>query len=142
MPCNPFSATTSRAIRRYTRGILLTMSGYVLAVFGTSTYVHHHPHPHGAALYLISALPSFCIFAMLGVVVTYLRDEHDEYQRMVAVRSILCATFAILAIGAYTDFLRAYGDFQGLPPFTGFVAFWIIFGVAQAVQSTAGSSHG
>ncbi len=141
MQCNPFSSTASPAVRRYTRGIVLTMSGYVLAVLGTSAYVHHHPHshdPHGAALYLVSAVPSLCIFAMLGVVVIYLRDEHDEYQRMVAVRSILCATFAILAMGAYTDFLRAYGDLAGLPPFTDFVGFWIIFGLAQAVQSIAG----
>jgi hypothetical protein len=139
MMCNPFSAA-SPAVRRYTRGIAFTMSGYVLAVVGTSTYVHHHPHPHGAALYMISALPSLCIFAMLGVVVTYLRDEHDEYQRMLAVRSLLGAAFAVLAMGAYTDFLRTYGDFRGLPPFTDFVGFWIVFGVAQAVQSKSGQS--
>lgn len=138
MQCNPFSSTASPAVRRYTRGIAFTMSGYVLAVLGTSRYVRNHPHPHGPALYLLSALPSFCIFAMLGVVVIYLRDEHDEYQRMLAVRSILCAAFAILAMSAYADFLRAYGDLAGLPPFTDFVVFWIVFGIAQAVQSILG----
>jgi hypothetical protein len=140
MPCNPFSATASRAVHRYTRGIILTMSGYVLAVLGTSAFVHHHPHPQGIMLYLLCAPPSFCIFAMLTVVVNYLRDEHDEYQRMLVVRSILCATFAILALSAYTGFLRSYGNFAGLPPFTDFVVFWMIFGVAQAVQAKSGRS--
>jgi formate-dependent nitrite reductase membrane component NrfD len=141
MICNPFSSQASPAVRRYTRGVALAMSGYVLAVLGTSTFVHNHPHPRGPILYLLSALPSFCIFAMLAVVVTYLRDEHDEYQRMLAVRSIVCAAFAILAMSAYTDFLRSYGHVAGLPPFTDFVVFWIVFGIAQAVQSIQGRSH-
>ena len=140
MQCNPFSPTASPAVRRYTRGILFTMSGYVLAVLGTSSFVHHHPRPQGLTLYALSALPSFCIFAMLAVVVRYLRDEQDEYQRMLAVRSIVCAAFAILAMSAYTDFLRSYGELAGLPPFTDFVVFWIVFGIAQAVQGLAGRS--
>jgi hypothetical protein len=139
MICNPFSRNASPAVRRYTTGIALTMSGYVLAVLGTSIYVNHH-HPHGFEVYALSAIPSFCIFAMLWVVIRYLRDERDEYQRMLVVRSLLCAAFAILALSAYTDFLRSYGNLPALPPFTEFVAFWIVFGFAQAFQSIGGQS--
>jgi hypothetical protein len=134
MTCNPFSKTASPAVRRYTQGILLTMSGYVLAVLGTTFYVHAH-HPTGIMLYALSAIPSFCIFAMLGVVVIYLRDEKDEFQRVLVVRALLTAAFAILALSAYMDFLRSYGNLPALPPFTDFVLFWMIFGLAQAVQS-------
>ena len=134
MNCNPFRENQSPAIKRYTAGVLLTMSGYVLAVLGTSTFVHHHP-PHGAAVYLLAALPSLCIFAMLGVVIIYLRDEKDEYVRLLAIRSLLVATFAVLAVGAYTDLLRSFGNLPALPPFTEFVSFWVVFGMAQAVQS-------
>lgn len=134
MQCNPFSRTASRAARRYTAGILLTMSGYVLAVLGTSSFVNHH-RPHGLAVYLLSALPSICIVAMLGVVIIYLRDEKDEYVRMLVVRSLLSATFILLAVSAYVDFLRSFGNLPALPPFADFVAFWILFGLAQAVQS-------
>jgi lipopolysaccharide export LptBFGC system permease protein LptF len=77
---------------------------------------------------------------MLWVVIRYLRDERDEYQRMLVVRSLLCAAFAILALSAYTDFLRSYGNLPALPPFTEFVAFWIVFGFAQAFQSIGGQS--
>ena len=140
MNCNPFSRNNSPAVRRYTAGVALTMSGYMLAVLGTSIFVHHH-HPHGITVYLLSALPSLCIFAMLAVVVIYLRDEKDEYQRMLVVRSLLSATFVVLAIGAYDDFLRSFGDLAALPPFSQWVAFWATFGIAQAVQARNGASH-
>jgi len=140
MNCNPFSSYKSPAIRRYNVGIALTMSGYLLAVLGTATFVKHH-HPHGITVYLLSALPALCIFAMLGVVVIYLRDEKDEYVRMLMVRSLLAATFVGLAIGAYNDFLRSFGDLSALPPFTQWVAFWLIFGIAQVVQSRSDASH-
>ncbi len=133
MTCNPFHRNNSPAIRRYTTGIALTMGGYLLTVFGTATFVNHH-HPHGITVYLLSALPAFCIFAMLAVVVTYLRDEKDEYVRMLMVRSLLAATFVVLAIGAYNDFLRSFGDLAPLPPFSQWVAFWIVFAIAQAIQ--------
>lgn len=134
MTCNPFSRNASPASKQYTAGIALTMSGYMLAVFGTSAFVHHHP-PHGAAVYALAALPSFCIFAMLGVVIRYLHAEKDEYVRLLVVRSLLVATFALLALSAYTDFLRGIGNLPALPPFTEFVTFWVIFGIAQGIQS-------
>lgn len=139
MTCNPFSKKASPAVRRYTKGIALTMSGYVFAVFGTSFYVHAH-HPTGFMLYTLSAFPAFCIFAMLWVVIRYLRDEKDEYLRLLVVRSLLCSIFTILGLGAFMDFLRSYGNLQALPPFTEFVVFWMIFGFAQAFQSMGGST--
>jgi RsiW-degrading membrane proteinase PrsW (M82 family) len=138
MNCNPFSIKRSPAMRRYNQGIILTMTGYVLAVLGTTIYVHAH-HPTGLMLYALSAIPAFCIFAMLGVVVIYLRDEKDEFQRVLAVRSLLTAAFAILALSAYMDFLRSYGHLPALPPFTDFVVFWMIFGLAQLVQQIRAS---
>ena len=140
MTCNPFSATAPPAVRRYLQGILLTMGGYLLATFGTTSFVHH-THPRGAVVYCLSAIPSFCIFAMLAVVVIYLRDEKDEYQRMLVVRSLLAATFVGLALDAYVDFLRSFGDLPALPPFTSFVVFWVVFAIAQAVQSGRANAH-
>jgi hypothetical protein len=134
MPCNPFSQTGSPAVRRYNQGIAFTMGGYLLATFGTTTFVHRH-QPQGLSLYALSAIPSCCIFAMLAVVIVYLRDEKDEYQRLLTVRSLLAAAFAILAVGAYVDFLRSFGHLPALAPFTEFVVFWMVFGLAHAVQS-------
>jgi hypothetical protein len=131
-----FCSSNSPAIKHYNRGIVVTMSCYLLAVVATAFIVHRY-HPHGPLIFLLCFIPSACIFAMLGVVVRYLRDEKDEYQRMLAVRSLLCAAFAVLGLSAYTDFLRSFGNLPGLPPFAEFVAFWFIFGIAQAVQNLA-----
>ena len=49
--------------------------------------------------------------------------------------ALLCAAFAVLGVSAYTDFLRSFGNLPGLPPFAEFIAFWFIFGIAQAVQN-------
>jgi len=125
----------SPAVKRYTTGVAMAMSGYLLAVLGTAWFVHHH-HPQGAEVYFLAAPPALCILAMLLVVVTYLRDERDEFQRMLFVRSLLWATFATLAISAYNDFLQSYGSPHTLPPFSLFVSFWLIFAVARAVQSS------
>ncbi len=138
MICNPFQVNASPAVKRYTAGMFFTMLAYLVCVFATTTVAHRY-HPHGPAVYLLSAIPSACILAMLGVVAIYLRDEKDEYQRMLFVRSLLWATFATLAIAAYSDFLRSYGDLPALPPFVEFVAFWMVFGVVQGVQSVGGS---
>lgn len=138
MNCNPFNRHNSPALRRYNQGVGLTMFGYLLAVFGTATFVHRH-HPHGLTVYLLSALPAFCILAMLGVVVNYLRDEKDEYVRMLMVRSLLAATFIVLAVGAYNDFLRAFGDLPALPAFSQWVIFWFTFAIAQFVQRWSNS---
>ena len=134
MQCNPFSPSASPAIKRYSRGMGVTMLGYLFAVFGTTTFVKNN-HPHGFIVYLLSALPSFCIFAMLGVVIVYLRDESDEYKRLLFVRALLAATFITLALGTYTDFLRVYGAIESVPAFAQFVCFWMAFALTQAVQS-------
>jgi len=139
MFCNPFSKNASPAKRRYTQGVALTMAGYLFAVLGTSIYVHNH-HPIGVMLYLLSAIPSFCILCMLIVVVVYLRDEKDEYVRMLTVRSLLAGTFIVLALGTFTDFLRSYGQLPGLPPFTEWIAFWFSFAIAQAAQRRSNSN--
>ena len=140
MSFNPFKCGSSQAMRQYNTSTGLVMTGYLLATFGTATFVHHH-HPHGVMVYLLAALPSFCILAMLGVVAIYLRDEKDEYIRMLMVRSLLVATFVVLAIGAYSDFLRAFGDLPALPPFSQWVAFWLTFAIAQFAQRWGNSNE-
>lgn len=140
MFCNPFSKSASPAMRRYKQGAALTMAGYLFAVLGTAMYVHNH-RPTGPMLYFLSAIPSFCILCMLIVVVVYLRDEKDEYVRMLTVRSLLAGTFVVLALGTFTDFLRSYGNRPGLPPFTEWIAFWFSFALAQFVQRRSGPNE-
>ena len=124
----------SKAEKRYTRRMLIAMSIYLLLVLFT-TYIVRHGHATGWWLYVCAVLPSLPILRVLQVVALYLKEETDEFIRQQVVNSLLWAMAAVLALTAFTDFLRSYTTFAGLPPFSVFVSFWIIFGLAQIVQS-------
>jgi hypothetical protein len=125
---------STKAGKRYVWRLLLVMVGYLLATFGTTTFVRHS-HPHGAEVYALAMLPTIPVLCMLGVVGLYLREEQDEFQRMLMVRSLLGAVAGILGMNAFVDFLRSYKALGALPPFTEFVTFWLLFGFVQGVQS-------
>jgi hypothetical protein len=124
----------SKAVKRYTQRTIVTMSAYLVLVFVT-TYLVRHEHLPGWLLYVCAVVPSLAVLRMLHVVALYLKEEKDEFVRQQTVNSLLWATAAILALTAFTDFLRSYTPFGTLPPFTVFVAFWIVFGLASTVQT-------
>jgi cytochrome bd-type quinol oxidase subunit 2 len=124
----------SKAARRYTRRLLVVMTFYVLAVLAVTRFVHAH-HPTGWKLWLMCALPTIPIVAMLGVIGLYLKEETDEFKRMMITRSMLCATAVTLALTAFDDFMRSYGGANVLQPFTTFVTFFIVMGLVEGIQS-------
>ena len=127
----------SAAGKRYQITVLIEMVAYVLIMLGVSTYVHRH-HPAGAELYVLSALPSLPILGVLLAVAVYLRQEKDEYQRDLAVKSILWGTAAVLAVNAFFSFLRSFGWAGSEPPFAEFVLFWLVMAFAKLWFKLAG----
>jgi hypothetical protein len=51
------------------------------------------------------------------------------------VTSILWGTAVVLGLSAVTDFLRGYTGKGDLPAFTIFIVFWMVFALAQGIQS-------
>jgi hypothetical protein len=113
------------------------MLGLMFVYLGTvipAVRMVRHGHPSGWQTYLwaiLSAIPLLLCLVFMGV---YLRDETDEYVRMQTTRSLLVATGALLATVVISDFLRSFTPVGQLPPFTGFVLFFLSFAVAQGVQ--------
>ncbi len=140
MSWNPICTNPTKAARRYTRRVLAIMVFYIAAVMQVTRMVRHH-HFAGTKLYLLSILPAIPILALLVVVGLYLREEVDEYKRQQLVISMLCAIGVTLAVTAVADFLRSYGAITALPPFTEFVMFWIVMGIAGAVQAARNRVH-
>jgi hypothetical protein len=126
----------SKAEKQYVKRIMATMTAYVLLVLATS-YVVRRGYVAGWVQYVCAVLPSLAIFRMLHVVALYLKEETDEFIRQQVVNSLLWSTAAILGLTAFADFLRSYTAVGTLPPFTVFVTFWVVFGVAQGVQSAS-----
>jgi hypothetical protein len=123
----------SKAGKVYQKRMLTTMLLYVSMVMAASSIVRHG-HPVGWHLYFWAIAPAVPVMFVLVYLGIYLRDETDEYMRMIAIRSLLVATGALLATIVVNDFLRSYTPIGPLPPFTGFVLFFVSFGVAQGVQ--------
>jgi len=130
MGCMP----KSKAERRYVRRILVTMTVYLVLVVG-ATWAVRHAHVHGWLMYVCAVVPSLAIVRMLYVVGLYLREETDEFVRQQMVTSILWGTAVVLGLSAVTDFLRGYTGKGDLPAFTIFIVFWMVFALAQGIQS-------
>lgn len=126
--------TVTKASKRYQRRVMVTMSVYLVVLFG-SVFVVRHTHVHGWLLYAISLLPALPIMAMLGSMGIYLQEEKDEYIRLMTMRSLVVGTAVLLMVLVVNDFLRAISGTGALPPFASWVTFFLAFGVAQMVQT-------
>jgi len=126
--------TTTPASRRYQQRMLVTMSLYLAVTLGVVTIVKH-AHPHGWLLYAIALVPALPMLAMMGALGVYLQEEKDEYIRLITMRSLLAGTAGLLAVLVVNDVLRSISGAAALPAFTSWVLFFVVFGVAQAVQT-------
>ena len=126
--------TSTRASKRYQRRVLVTMSLYVVVLL-VATLIVKHAHPHGWVLYAIALVPALPILAMLGSMGVYLKEETDEYIRLMTMRSLVAGTAVLLMVLVVSDFLRALSGAAPLAPFASWVTFFLAFGAAQAVQT-------
>jgi FtsH-binding integral membrane protein len=130
MECLP----KSKAEKRYVKRMLITMTVYLVLVFG-ATWAVRHAHVQGWLLYVCAVVPSLAILWLLYVVGLYLKEETDEFVRQKMVTSILWGTAVVLGLSAVSDFLRGYTGKGDLPGFTIFIVFWMVFALAQGIQS-------
>lgn len=131
----------SAAGKRYTRRVLAAMSLYVLLFFLCMELVKKVPM-HGWVLYGLAVIPAVPVLAVLVILGLYLQEEADEYLRMLAVRSLMIATGALLGIIVVNDSLRAIANGSALGPFVCFVVFFGVFGLAQIAQEMATRGDG
>ena len=96
------------AFRRYTYGMMLLMTAYVVVLVGVNHYFDTD-RPLGAVAYLAAALPALPIvgvFVIIGRLLVDLRT--DEYVRMLLVRQTLVATAFALTVATVWGFLEAF----------------------------------
>ncbi|MGA7685861.1 MAG: hypothetical protein WCC32_13590 [Terriglobales bacterium] len=119
--------------RRYRRRVLTAMSLYMVILFSCLKLVKTAPM-HGWLLYLVALLPAVPVIAVLASLGRYLQEETDEYLRMLATRSLLVGSGALLGTIVVNDFLRLIAHSAALSPFVCFAVFFVAFGLAQMVQ--------
>jgi hypothetical protein len=128
-----FCQTKTEAAKRYQRRVLYTMSTYLVLLFGAVLIVKHLK-PHGWLLYFWALLPAVPVIALIFVMWRYLQEETDEYMRSLTIQSMLVGTGALVATLVVNDFLRSFAEGGALPPFVGYMVFFVGFGLAQWVQ--------
>src|SRR5690349_16227308 len=101
------SSNKSPTMKRYTRSVLLLMSGYILILLGVGWFFKNS-HPTGISAYAVAILPALPVVGVFVVIGRLLVEMHDEYIRMLLVRQILVATGFMLTVATAWGFLEAF----------------------------------
>jgi len=128
-----FCSGKTVARKRYERDVMKWMTVYLVVILSSALCVKHEVGGK-FFLYFWSVLPSLPIIGVIVRMGRYLREETDEYQRLLVMQSLLIGTGALVGAMMVSDFLRAFAEVKGLPPFAGFVIFGVSMGITQAVQ--------
>ena len=108
----PRSIMTKPSWRRYMLRFGAAMGAYLAVLVPVDYGAHHGLLPGKPWLYLVAVAPAIPVAAVVLIVLRYLQDEEDEYQRMLNIRAYVAATGLTLTLCTGWGFLQ---DFAGLP---------------------------
>jgi hypothetical protein len=77
-------------------------------------------------------LPAIPIIGIIVVVGLYVAEEKDEFQRNLAIQSMLWGLGAIMALTSVWGFLQIFTHIHPFQPFMTFPLFWCFVGIAAA----------
>jgi len=106
------SILTKPAWRRYMLRFTAAMATYVAVLVGVDYAIRQGFAPAKPWLYLVAVAPAVPVAAVIVIVLRYLLEEEDEYQRMLSIQAYVAATGLTLTICTGWGFLQ---DFAGLP---------------------------
>jgi hypothetical protein len=125
------SITSKPSWRRYMVRFLSAMGAYIAVLLPVDYGARHGLLPGKPWLYLVALAPAIPVAAVVLVMLRYLQEEEDEYQRMLSVRAYIAATGLTLTVCTGWGFLQ---DFAGLPTISLHHVF-VLFCVCQGVTT-------
>ena len=120
----------SQAARRYLRRLLIATLTYLVSVFVAFHVLYHGRLPLAAATGL-ALIPSIPIVAIITVVGLYLREEKDEFERDLVIKSLLWGTGGTLSVTSFWSFLHIFARVPAVDGFHVFVMFWLFVGLSS-----------
>ncbi len=120
---------------KYTIGMLVSMTAYVLILMG-SIWAITHQHPTGPWLDALAIAPALPIGATIVVFHRYI-DQVDEYIRAVVVKRFVTATGLTLFICTAVGFLENGADLKIMPLYLVYPCFWAMFALASIIHRKA-----
>jgi hypothetical protein len=124
--------TCSPAKQRYERRVMRVMTVYVVALLA-AVGTFRRLHPTGVLAWALAIAPALPVVATIALMGLYLREETDEFERMVVVHGALWATGAVLSLATVWGFLEMFGLVPHLEAWWAFPVWAVIFGPAQFV---------
>jgi hypothetical protein len=126
MQCLPYT----KAGRRYTARLAVTMSFYLVFLF-LAQWTFHHLHPTGLIVYLLAVLPALPLVASLAAIGLYIAEETDEFERSILVQSMLWGLGGTLSVATIWGFLSDFANAPRLSTLYVYVIFSIFMGISQ-----------
>lgn len=121
---------TNIARNRYNRRVAGALVIYVPLVLGIAL-IFKHGHISAPLNYVLAALPSFPIMAMIAFFGVYLAEEKDDFQRTILVTASLWATGVVLGLASFWGFIESYTPVVQIPMYWAYVLWSLIFGIVQ-----------
>ncbi|MGZ6040497.1 MAG: hypothetical protein ACXWKR_17645 [Phenylobacterium sp.] len=116
------------AWRRYIIRFTIAMSAYAVVLSAMVYALNNGVAPPKPWLYLVAVAPAIPVAAVILIVLRYLQEEDDEYQRMLNMRAFVGATGMTLAICTGWGLMQW---FAGLPK----VSLFYVFPMFYACQA-------
>jgi len=126
--------TNDPAVRRYFNQVAASMLVYTLCIV-VAVWEFVHRHPTGVMAYALAVLPALPIVAMLVAHGYCLAEMKDEFQRWIAILSLLWSLGATLAVTTIWGFLENFVQVPHLPGMMIFPLYCIFWGISAALVS-------
>ena len=117
-------------MKRYRRRLAVAMIIYSLVLVGSMALLRAY-RPSGPLLWIVAAAPAIPILGVLVVMGLYLKEEPDEFERVIHVEAMLWGLGAVLAVTTVWGFLSNAGVIPAPPLFLVFPLFCLSWGLSQ-----------
>lgn len=118
------------AMKRYRRRLAVAMITYFLFLIGSLALLRARDLA-GPLLWFVAVAPAIPILGVLVVMGLYLKEEPDEFERMIHIESMLWGLGAILGVSTVWGFLSNAGVVREPPLFLVFPLFCLAWGFSQ-----------
>lgn len=119
-------------MKRYRRRLGVAMMAYSFILIGSLSLLRGD-HLTGPLLWIVAAAPAIPILGVLVVMGLYLKEEPDEFERMIHVEAMLWGLGAVLGVSTVWGFLANAEVVPNPPLFLVFPLFCVAWGFSQPI---------
>jgi len=119
-------------MRRYRRRLGVAMLSYGVVLIGSMSLLRGGSLA-GPLLWIVAAAPAIPILGVIVVMGLYLKEEPDEFDRMIHVEAMLWGLGAVLGISTVWGFLANAEVVPAPPLFLIFPLFCLVWGISQPI---------